>query len=316
MKTILSAIGLAVIAAGLAACGGGGGSTPTPVKVATTSPTIAPTTAPGATKKVSTSPLSASPTISQSKIRSAQSLGVVGAQNLLIESAGTSAEWAGSIAVWVTDTATGQDVAETSVVTTATNGLAVNNPAPEPMQCTGADVTSLSWCAAHPLGWWFGTASVLNKPVGQQTITLTFGDGTVGTITDDVYNGFTLACGQSMEYQSGLPVIVTSNADVTYDCTNQSVDFPHGVVEAAVPTGDQFGRTNTVISTVTSAVSVPAGSPTSIPYTSFVANAVYVFATSDGGFAKMLVPGAPNSGSTGNINGIVLHAQAQGTYAY
>jgi len=298
----------ALLALTLFAVGCGGGSSPT--SLPSISPTATPTNAPTSTNSVKSAPLSSAPTTASSA-RHAQAGSTLSGANLLIESTGAIAQVAGTTIVWVSDTA-GNDVTESSVVQTTTNGLLVDNPSTKPLVCTGS-VTSSAWCAAHPQGWFFGTDSGLVKPVGQQTITLTFGDGTVGTITDDVFNGFSLACGQSMEYQSALPVVVTSNADVTYNCANQSLDFPHGVVLAAAPQADSFGRTNTIISTVTAAVAVPNGSPISIPFANVQQNAVYVFATSDGGFAKILASGV---GGGGSFQGLSLHAQVNGSYAY
>jgi hypothetical protein len=233
---------------------------------------------------------------------------------ILVESSGTAAVWAGNFVVWITSAASGLDVPETSVMTATTNGLLVDNPPMERFCTPTGGGIGLPWCNAHPSAWEFGTDSNLTKPIGKQTITFTFGDGTVGTFTDYVYDGWQIACGQGLAYVSGVPTIVTRNPDVMADCTNGQLVFPHGVVQAAAPMPDAFGRYETVFTTVTAPVAVPSGSPTRIPST-YSYGTVYVFATGDGGFAK-IYPTLIGQHAPQSSFGMSLHAQTDGSFAY
>ena len=107
---------------------------------------------------------------------------------------------------------------EPTVTTSTTNGLPIDDPVISTVCGQFGGGPSSTWCLAHPSAFVFGTDSGLTtKPIGKQTITITYGDGTIGTFTDYVYDGWQIACGQSLAYVSGVPTIVTSNPDVTAD---------------------------------------------------------------------------------------------------
>lgn len=294
MKKLLFALAL-LLAAG---CGGGSA---TPIPVAST-PANAPTL-------VSNAPLSSSPALTPTSIgrREAQDLP---APTTFVESSGTAAIWGGDFVTWVTNPQTG-DVPEASAQIIASNSLQITDSM-KPISCT-TNVTSTAWCLAHPLAWTWGTSSSLTKPIGKQTLAIVFGDGSHITITDYVFNGWLMACGQSIAYQGGVMVTVpVASADVTYDCANHQVVFPHGVVIAAPAQADVYGRFETILPTITNAVAVPNGSPTALPFAGFPVNAVLVIGTTDGGFAKIY----PNQPGGLNWTAASLHAQVGGTYAY
>lgn len=276
------------------------------------SPTVAPSNSPAAIQNiVSNAPLTSAPALTPSSLRRiAQTLAP---PTTVVESSGTAAIVAGTFVTWASSPITHLDVPEASLNIAATNALPISNPGPTPLSCI-TSITSPQWCSAHPTGWYYGTDSGINtKPVGKQTITIAFGDGSTGTVTDYVYNGWLMACGQSLAYQNGVMATVSSNAaDVTYDCTNNQVIFPHGVVTAAASQTDIYGRTETVLPTVTAAVVVPNGSPTAISFATFSANSVLVFGTTDGGFAKMYA-GSPGGS---NWTAASLHSQVNGSFAY
>jgi hypothetical protein len=300
---------LTVIA--LASCGGGGGSTPTSI------PSISPTSVPLSLKQIAGAPLSATASQLSTTRRTAQaktlSQGVENGLPVLVESSGQAATWAGSQTVWVTNTATGQDIAETGLTVTPSGTLAINNTAPEPLSCLG-QTTAI--CAIHPTAWEFGTTSANGKPVGQQTITETFADGTTGSTFDDVYDGWNLPCNSGWAYVNGVPVAQSSEAtsDVYADCVNQNIDFPKGGYVLANPTPDQYGLTITIMPTLLAAPIFIADTAV-VPFASVAQGITFAIKTQDGGSAKVyFIAGAGVAGNA--ATGLSLHSQANGSFAF
>lgn len=230
--------------------------------------------------------------------------------------AGTYNQWAGNIVVWVTDSLSGQDVAETSATASGTNGLGVNNPSIEPYGCTPG--SSDQWCVAHPTAWVYGTSGGGTKPVGKQIITVTFGDGATVQIPNPVYDGYNLPCNQGWSYQGGLPTFAAfASADIYFDCANSAIDFPHGAVLAATPkTYPPINAMAPQFLTILSAVPLGASPPTQFPFSGIQDGSIYVMATGDGAFAKVYIDNFNIAGSPPTLGGFALHSQADGSYAF
>ena len=331
-----------VLVAGLAACSGGASS---PVPVAHSAPSSAPSAMPAASAAPSTpsptaaptAPATAAPTASPVPLnqrviagaplsatasqlanarRNAQAhtlaQGVTNGLPILVESSGMVAAWAGDMTTWVSAQATAQDVPETGMTVTPSGTLALNNPAPA-QSCLGSLAAA---CIVHPTAFTWGTSSANGKPVGKQTLTVAFADGTTGTSFDYVYDGWTLPCNAGWAYVGGVPVAQATRAtsDVYADCAAGNIVFPRGGMLFLNPTQDQYGRTETIMPTVLAAINISVFT-TNIPMASTTQGQVYGIATQDGGFAKIYFDGAAGSGAINSAQGMSLHAKADGTYA-
>ena len=352
MKISLASYGLAAASAALiCSCGGGGSALPTPapttvVAVATptaapsgaptTAPTVAPTIAPTASPTIAPTPsptptpvplalrviggapLSATASQLANARRTAQAKtqaqGVTNGLPILVESSGTVALWAGDFVNWVTNAGTGQDVPEQSGAITATGGLALNNPGFSPLSCLGS-LTAV--CVVHPMGWQFGTNDTgLIRPVGKQTLNIAFGDGTTAQTFDFIYNGWSMSCNAGWSYVGGAIVQQATRAasDVYADCVAGNIVFPRGGILYSNPIQDQYGRTETIMPTITAAILITSFI-TNVPMVSIAPGQVFGVATQDGGFAKVYFNGA-SSTTTNSATGMSLHANPDGTYPY
>lgn len=347
-KAIVYLLGVAALSAGLADCSGGSpAAIPAPVvAVATVAPSTTPTVGPSASPTASASPAptpthSTTPTASPSPVAAATPLaplkvlraaplsanpvglsflrrpqagGVTSSLPILVESSGTSALWAGNFIVWVTDANTGLDVAEQTGTITATNGVPVSNPAFSSIACPA---TSSTWCAVHPLGWQFGTSSTNNKPVGKQTLTVTFGDGLSGQIPDYIYDGWSIPCNTGIVYAGAHVNTTTTQAtsDVYADCAHTNMVFPKGAILYSNPVSDSYGRTETILPTITNAIFL-SSAVINVPMVSFAAGQVYGINTQDGGMAKVYFTSQPGLGTLSSASGMSLYANPNGTYAF
>lgn len=323
---------VAIAALLLASCAGGGGSTPTPLVVAagataaptnapTGSPTNAPTTAPTvapALKVIGGAPLSATAAQLANARKSAQAKttaqGVTNGLPVLVESSGMVAAWAGAMTTWVTNAATSQDVPQTSGNITATNGILLNNPGFS-QACIGSLAAA---CIVHPTAWEFGTSSANGKPVGKQTLTITFADGTTGTMADYVYDGWWMpTCGTGWVYQGGVPVATATRAasDMYADCAAGNIVFPQGAILAFNPVQDQYGQTNTIMPTITSAI-LMSSLVVNVPMAAIATGQVFGIVTKDGGFAKVCMGSNAVANQPVVTEGMSLHANADGTYPF
>lgn len=295
-------------------------STPVPSSIPTLAPTAAPTATPVplAQRVLGAAPLNSTPSILSIGRRTSQSQGVSNGLPILVEGAGSAGQWAGTIVSWVGNSAqAGQDIAETSGSIVASNGLAVNNPGFAPVNCA----TSNGWCGPHPSAFAFGTSSdPTAKPLGKQTLTLTYGDGTSGAITDYVYPGFALHCGQGFVFNGGAVTLAASQAtsDVYADCTNTNVIFPKGGRVFSQPLQDTYGRFETVMPTLTAAP-VFGSIIVNVPMASITAGIVFAVQTQDGGFAKVYFSSGAVSLTVPagliSIEGMSLHSSG-GPFAY
>jgi hypothetical protein len=324
----------------LASCSGGGNATPattatdnprtianpapSPTATATLQPGATPTASPSPAvfilKTIGGAPLTATAAQLSSTRRTAQAhiqaQGIENGLPILVESSGMVGEWAGDFVVWASNITNGQDIPETSGTITATNGIVINDPSFS-QACVGSVAAA---CIVHPTGWQFGTSSAIAKPIGKQTLTITYGDGTTGTTNDYVYDGWQLPCNTGWAYVGGVPVAQATKAtsDVYADCVNQNMDFPHGAMLLANPSQDQYGRYETIFPTLTAAPVIIALSAV-IPMSSFSQGIVFALQTGDGGYAKVLftsgagVPGDPNGIAA---LGLSLHSQTNGSFAY
>jgi hypothetical protein len=306
----------------LAACGGSGSTPPapaattvlvfvtptpsatlTPTAAPTNAPTIAPTAVPASLKIVNGAPLASNPVV-LSKGRRAQSQGVAATGlPILVESAGAYVLNAGPMASWVTNLVDGKNVAETSG-TVAAPGFAIDSPTFAAQSCT---ISLTPWCAAHPLAWTWGTG--VTKPLGKQTLTIAFGDGTSAQIFDYVYNGWLLTCGTGWAYSSGaiVPTTTRATSDVFDDCANGNIVFPHAAILASNPVSDSYGRFETIMPTITAEINITSAF-VNLPIASVAQGTVFGIQTTDGGFAKVYFTDA--------MHGLALHANADGTYPY
>lgn len=332
----------------LAACGGGGSSAPSalPAVVVTSAPTAAPSGLPSASpapsptathiataspsaspvatatptpiaplKVLRAAPLSANP-VGLSFLRRPQAGGVTSSLPTLIESAGVIGAWAGNFAVWVTDATSGLDVSEASGTITATNGVPVNNPSFGAINCPNTSVPAV-WCASHPFAYEFGTASTTNKPVGKQILTVTFGDGLSGQITDYIYDGWNLPCNSGWVYQGGVPVATTTLAasDIYADCVSGTIKFTQGAVLIGSPVQDSFGRYEAAMPNVTAAFIVNS-LIVNVPMASIAQGQIFGMQTRDGSFAKVYMANGASSTALNAANGMSLHAKSDGSYAF
>lgn len=223
--------------------------------------------------------------------------------------------WAGDMVSWVTNAANATDLAETGLTVTPSGTLALNNPGPTPLNCA----TSVSAaCVVHPLGWDWGTSSANGKPVGQQTLTVAFADGTTGTTTDDVYDGFALPCNSGFVFQSGVPVATSTEvgSDVYANCITGNIQFPEGAVLFLNPSQDQYGRYETIMPTVLAEIAITVAT-VNFPFASIAEGQVYGINTQDGGMAKVYFSETASAGSPINATlGMALHSNSNGTYAF
>lgn len=326
--------------------GGGGGSSPVPTALpiaATAAPTIAasatPTAKPSATASpVATASPTATPTPSPSPVPLAQRVlggapltatasqlannrrtpkaqGVANGLPILVESSGMVAAWSGDMTTWVSVLASAQDIPETSMTVTPSNALPITNPAPV-QSCLGSLAAA---CIAHPTAFTWGTSSANGKPVGKQTLTIAFSDGTTGTTFDYVYDGWAIACNTGFVYSGGIPVATSTEAasDVYADCVNSNIDFPQGALVLGGPTQDQYGLNATIFPTFTAAP-VIVSLISVVPMTALPQGIVMAAQTHDGGTAKVYFSTAGVPGSPTGIAalGMSLHSSANGTYAF
>ena len=298
--------------------------TPAPSNAPTASPTIAPTATPAPTpvplalRVIGGAPLSATASQLANARRTAQAQGVTNGLPILVESSGMVAAWAGDMTTWVSAQATAQDVPETGMTVTPSGTLALNNPAPA-QSCLGSLAAA---CIAHPTAFTWGTSSTNGKPVGKQTLTVAFADGTTGTTFDAVYDGWALQCNTGFVYQGGIPVATaTRNAsDVYADCAAGNIVFPQGGILAFNPVQDQFGRYETIMPTITSAILI-SSFITNVPMAATAVGQVYGIATKDGGFAKVYmsvnaIVTPVNPPGLISAEGMSLHAKPDSTYAF
>lgn len=343
MKKSLASGLAAMCAALVCSCGGGGSALPTPapttvVAVATptaapsgaptTAPTVVPsvpTTAPTATpvplalRVIGGAPLSATASQLANARRAAQAKtqaqGVTNGLPVLVESSGMVAAWAGDMTTWVSAQATAQDVPETGMTVTPSGNLALNNPAPA-QSCLGSLAAA---CIAHPTAFTWGTSSANGKPVGKQTITVAFSDGTSGTTSDYVYDGWSLGCNAGWAYVGGVPVAQATRAtsDVYADCVAGNIDFPVGAALLSNPTQDQYGRYETIMPSFTAQPFFTALNSV-VPMTSISQGMVFAIQTKDGGFAKVYFQdaGVPTNPNGVGADGMALHSQPNGSFAF
>jgi hypothetical protein len=317
---------LAVLA--LAACGGGGtlpapAQSPVPGPTSTANPTASPTATPvpQALRQIGGAPTTATVAQLARVHRRAQSNATQGVTNglpILVESSGMVASWAGDVGVWTVNAQTQANIAETSLTVVPSGNLPINNPGPQPISCLEA-VSAI--CIVHPTAWTFGTStfgtsSANGKPVGQQTIAVTFSDGTTGTTFDDVYDGWNLPCNAGWAYVGGVPVAqaTAATSDVYADCVNGNIDFPKGAYVLSNPSPDQYGNTATILPQFTAAPIFSAANGV-VSMASIQAGVLFALNTQDGGFAKVYFTNAPGSGSINSANGMALHSQTNGSFA-
>jgi hypothetical protein len=239
---------------------------------------------------------------------------------VLVESSGMVAQWAGDVGVWTVNAQTQANIPETGLTVTPSGNLPINDPGPQPLSCLG-QVSGI--CVVHPTAWTFGTSSANGKPVGQQTITITFADGTTGTTYDDIYDGWNLPCNAGWAYVSGVPVAQTAKAtsDVYADCVNGNIDFPMGAYVLSNPSPDQYGNIATILPQFTAQPIFSAANAV-VAMTSIQGGMLFAIQTQDGGYAKVYFTSQPNPAaqSTGatasSVSGMSLHAQSNGTFAY
>jgi hypothetical protein len=161
------------------------------------------------------------------------------------------------------------------------------------------------------------------RPIGQQTISIQYADGTAGTMIDDIYQGWYLTCGTGWVFVNGVPTATTSSAasDVYADCTNANIVFPHGGVLMSNPVQDKYGRYETLFPTLTAAPLFIA-QIVNVPMASIAAGEVLGIQTLDGGAAKVYftsqVNPSPNIGSTTGVSaeGMAMHTNGSGSFDY
>jgi hypothetical protein len=292
--------------------------TPSPAPSATASPAATPTAVPLSQRVIGGAPLTATASQLSSARRTAQAhteaQGVENGLPILVESSGMVAAWAGDVGVWTTNAQTQANIPETGLTVTPSGTLPINNPGPQPLSCLAS---TSGICVVHPTAWTFGTSSANGKPVGQQTITVTFADGTTGTTYDDVYDGWNLPCNAGWAYVNGVPVAQATRAtsDVYADCVAGNIVFPHGGMLFLNPTQDQYGRYETILPSVIAAINI-VSFQTNFAMPTISQGQVYAIATQDGGFAKVYFGGPAGSISIDASSGMSLHAAADGTYPF
>lgn len=334
MKQILSLGCAALCAILISACGGGGSPafiqpagtlmTPFPIQSPTQTPIVAPTPSsapvnatpvPLSQRAIAGAPLAA--TISQlSRIRTqahAQAQGTMNGLPILVESSGTFAINAGTFVNWVTSVTDGKDVPQTSGTVTATGGLQLNNPGFS-QACVGSLAAA---CIIHPTAWEFGTSSAQAKPLGKQTLTIAFGDGTTAQTVDDVYDSWGLGCNQGWAYIGGAVVIQATRAtsDVYADCVAGNIVFTQGAIVMASPAQDQYGRYETVFPTLTAAF-IENSLFANAPMPSIAQGEVFGIITRDGGFAKVYFTSGAGPAAVISAEGMALHSNLDGSYPY
>jgi hypothetical protein len=344
MKNALFAAAAALLFAG---CAGGSSSvppapaptvgattapkaTPSPVASATPVPLSSPTATASAAPTATAVPLSlrviggapTTATVAQlqsagrtaASARRAQAQGVANGLPLLVESSGMVATWSSDQAIWVTNAQTSANIPETSGTITSSGNLPIDNPGFEPISCVGQATGA---CILHPTAWTFGTTSANGKPVGQQTISISFSDGTTGSTFDDIYDGWNLPCNAGWAYVNGVPLATTTEAasDVYADCVNGNIDFPKGAIILSQPVADQYGNTATILPQFTAAPVFAAQSGL-MPMTAIQSGALLAIQTQDGGYAKVYFENQPGSTAVNAAQGMSLHSQANGSFAF
>lgn len=350
----LTFLAVVALSAGLADCSGGGGSSPTPIALTSSSPTIAPsgspttapttspsgipTTAPTATpaatptvaptiaptpvplalKVIGGAPLSATAAQLSVAKRNAQAKtlaqGVENGLPILVESSGMIAAWAGDQAVWVTNA---QNPTQDIPETSGTITPSGNLPITNPGFTPLSCLGQVSAvCAVHPTGWTFGTSSTNGKSVGKQTLTVAFSDGATAASHSYVYNGWNLPCNSGWAYVGGVPVAQATRAtsDVYADCVAAQIVFPKGAVVLTQPIQDQYGRAETVMPNLT-AQPIFAAANGFVSMSSVPYGIVFGIITQDGGFAKVFFQGA-SSITTNASSGMALHSNASGGFDF
>jgi hypothetical protein len=320
----LNLIAAALAVSILAACGGGGGSSATP-----TAPVVVP------------SPVASAPVVAQSKLKIgagfsgagqktvaavrralakrvalANSVGVI---EPVVQSFSTNANWGDNVSnlfVWAFDPTTGATVPEAGLTTTISlPGLTVQNDGMDSAPGGFEGITN-DWSVAF------------NPPTatGQFPATITFADGTTGTVSLDVYDTFFVGCPGSTPtppiadvYQNGAPIpSTTSNADISIDCSGGNLVFPNGGVIASAPVADVYGNVVTTISSVITPPGVPT-TPLIVPLSSVSIGEVFVARTASGGFAKFepdVAEGNIAALNVFNVSGFSLSTTASLPFAF
>lgn len=253
-------------------------------------PTAAPTASPVPIFVLQAAPLTSTPTILAEGRRAQSSTSLL---PLIVEGAGFTP---GPLAVWVTNAVAGLDVAETTG--------SVTGAAFAPLACPGA---STLWCAVHPLAWEMTPPTGL--ATGKHALAVAFGDGTTGIMTDDVFDSWTLTCNTGWAYVGGaiVPQPTRATSDIYDDCIAGNIVLVRGGLIITNPVADSFGRTETVMPTITAAFIVTSLF-TNAPAVGIQPGIVFGINTQDGGFAKVYF--------TDSTHGLALHAQADGSYAF
>lgn len=317
----------------LAGCGGSG-TTPTPPQTAIPSPSArpsaapvqspsptpsaSPTAVPLALRTIGGAPLTATAAQLSNARRGAQAKtlaqGVENGLPILVESSGMVATWAGDLGVWASNVATSADIPEAGLTVTPSGNLPINNPGPEPISCLGS-VSAM--CAVHPTAWAFGTSSANGKPVGKQTLSVAFADGTTGTTSDYVYDGWNLPCNSGWAYVNGVPVAQATRAtsDVYSDCVNGNIDFPLGAIVLSQPAQDQYGSYETILPQFT-AQPIFAAANGVVSMISIPAGILFAINTQDGGFAKVFFLYNPSTAAIAIDIGMSLHSNTTGAFNF
>jgi hypothetical protein len=105
-----------------------------------------------------------------------------------------------------------------------------------------------------------------------------------------------------------------ANSDVYADCVNSQISFPHSAIVLANPSPDQYGRTETVMPTLT-AQPLFIAAIGNVPFSSIAAGTVFGIQTQDGGYAKVYFANGPGVATNAAI-GMSLHSQPDGSFAF
>jgi hypothetical protein len=289
-----------------------------PTATTTTAPTASPTPVPLALKVIGGAPISATASQLSNARRTAQAKtqaqGVTNGLPILVESSGMVAAYGGTQVTWVTNAQTSTDVAESSATITPSGALPINNPGITPLNCVGS-LTAV--CVVHPLGWNWGTSSINGKPVGKQTLSVSFSDGTSGSTFDYIYDGWNLPCNSGWAYVSGVPVAQATKAtsDVYADCVNGNIDFPLGAYVLSQPSADQYGRYETQMPNFTAQPIFSAANAV-VSMKSISPGIIFAINTQDGGFAKVYFGTSASSTTTNAASGMALHSSGTGAFDF
>lgn len=269
---------------------------------------------PLALRTIGGAPLSATASQLANTRRAAKAQGVTNGLPILVESSGSFALSAGDFVTWTTNLATSQDIPEASGTIATTGNLLIDNPGFSPLNCLGS-LTAV--CILHPMGWEWGPDSSQTKPLGKQSVTISFGDGTTGQTSDFIYNGWGLSCNTGWAYIAGSIVTQPTQAtsDVYADCVHGNIVFTQGAIIMASPAQDQYGRYETIFPTLTAAF-ILNSLFANAPMPSIAQGEVFGVITRDGGFAKVYFTSGAGSTTVISATGMALHSSPDGSYAY